>query len=167
MKYMFYVDVDGVINSLNDLGKTEPAPHIRKHATKVGFDIMLPDYMPGLARQLYSVGHWRWLTTWGDAANSEVSPLLGLPTDLPVIDCGFGADFEDKADAAEQYAYADADDGFRVYWIEDFGARVPAHSVWDVASPVNTDALFEGVLLSKHIPEDVYYDMFATGVAAP
>lgn len=39
------------------------------------------EWLNGLSDQYHLV----WCTTWGEAANSRIAPLLGLPTDLPVV----------------------------------------------------------------------------------
>lgn len=75
-----YLDVDGVINSLNPLwGRYWPVP---RHELSVhrcnGFDIHLPDYMAPLIGALDAQTEIVWCTTWEDSANQWIGPLVGL-----------------------------------------------------------------------------------------
>jgi hypothetical protein len=176
-KLMFYVDVDGVINSINHLYGHHSwdrwsDPTVNPVRTDAGYTIHLPDYMPGLMKALHEVGEWRWLTTWRHRANACISPLLGIPNDLPVIDDGTDDHYVGwKYSTAVPQAMEDVAAGYKVYWIEDFGSddHLQPHSrpIWDYVTPINTDSDNEAVLLPQHLPANVQQLVEAAGYDGP
>ena len=86
-----FLDVDGVINSLNHLYEDGDfhmsAPAKPYQAGK--YRVWVPDYMGALIKAIYKSTDLYWLTTWRDKANKYISPILGLPSDIPVITDGF------------------------------------------------------------------------------
>ena len=75
-----YLDVDGVINSLNPLwGRYWPVPRSELSVHRCnGFDIHLPDHMAALIGALDAQTEIVWCTTWEDSANHWIGPLVGL-----------------------------------------------------------------------------------------
>ena len=81
------VDVDGVLNV--QPGPRRPQADWRGHrvldAREVEYTVYVDprfgEWLNGLADRF----ELAWCTTWGAAANERVAPLLGLPTDLPVV----------------------------------------------------------------------------------
>lgn len=156
-KLMFYIDVDGVINALE-----------RPHNFQVDlvrckdYSIAIPEYMPELIQGLAAIGEIRWLTTWRESANEWIAPLMGIDAQ-PVITDGTDDRYVGwKPDAALPQAIADEAAGYDIYWIEDFG-RVPFHRIFDVVTPINTDAAGESVLLPQHLPQrvtDALYNVY-------
>lgn len=162
MRPVIFLDVDGVINSLQHLygrscWQAPDDPTVQEHYVNP-YNLYVPDYMPGLLVALHAVTDIYWLTTWREEANEKISPLVGLPNDLPVL-----IDTDDvalalpnlldgsvdvpswKAEVAEQTAR-----GLErpVYWIEDFGG---VHSTSPGLQLIDTDAHGEGVLLPQHL----------------
>ncbi len=75
-----YLDVDGVINSLNPLwGRYWPVPRRELSVHRCnGFNIHLPGYMAELIGALDAQTEIVWCTTWEDSANQWIAPLVGL-----------------------------------------------------------------------------------------
>jgi len=75
-----YLDVDGVINSLNPLwGRYWPVPRSELSVHRCnGFDIHLPGHMAALIGALDAQTEIVWCTTWEDSANHWIGPLVGL-----------------------------------------------------------------------------------------
>ena len=148
---LILLDVDGVINDLHRLyGGSRPwrTDVVRSH----GYDICIPDYMPGLIQHLMSLGEVRWCTTWRHRANDEIAAHLGIGR-LEVVDDGSGARSVDwKAEAAYELAADALRAGRRVYWIEDFYGRPPVDEMPDGVVFVDTTARDDRVLLPDHLP---------------
>ena len=154
MKKMFYLDVDGVINAFSQLPEGEVFTYLCMNHT-----IKVPEYMAPLIQGLAAIGEITWLTTWREHANEWISPLVGLPNDLPYITDGTNRRMVDwKADAAMQQAQIDTQNGYDIYWIEDFGNGI-WHDVFKTVTPVNTAANAEFVLLPQHLPRVILQDL--------
>jgi hypothetical protein len=116
-----YLDVDGVINSLNPLwDRFWPVPQDRLSLHRCnGFDLHVPDYMAALVGALDAQTEIVWCTTWKENANVWISPLVGLG-DRRVI-------LPDPAEESllwkETSVLADmaANPCDAAIWIEDFG----------------------------------------------
>ena len=139
-----FLDVDGVINSLNHLYEDDfhmSAPAKPYQAGK--YRVWVPDYMGALIRAIYKSTDMYWLTTWRDKANKYISPILGIPSDIPVITDGLNTrNVRWKAAACRPTAERLNAQGKTVYWIEDFhGFR--HHELLDVLTPIDTDAYGE------------------------
>lgn len=80
---LLLVDVDGVLNPFAVRRGVLPRG-FTEHAI-LGYRVLLArhhgDWLNGLADRFELV----WATTWEDDANTLIAPLVGLPTDLPVI----------------------------------------------------------------------------------
>lgn len=153
-EYAVFLDVDGVINSINHLytgGKIDFDAETLPHPAN-GYTVWVPDYMSSLVQWLYNNTDLYWLTTWRDNANQFISPILGIPDDIPVIDDGTKERAVHwKFDACLPLAQELAANGQKVLWIEDFGGRTdPRHSSY--LTYVDTDRHDEGVLLPQHLP---------------
>lgn len=51
-----------------------------------GVPVTIPRRVPEFLRQLHLKFQIVWYTSWKRTANQSISPLVGLPTNLPVID---------------------------------------------------------------------------------
>lgn len=116
-----YLDVDGVINSLNPLwGRYWPVP---RHELSVhrcnGFNIHLPGYMAELIGALDAQTEIVWCTTWEDSANQWIAPLVGLDERRVIHPASDDESFSWK----ERSVLADmaANPCTGAIWIEDFG----------------------------------------------
>lgn len=153
-----FLDVDGVINSLNHLfthGKINfDSPTLPYKAN--GYTVWVPNYMNDLIQAIHRSTDLYWLTTWRDNANTWISPILGIPNNIPVITDGTPArNVSWKFAAALPVAKKLHESGQKVYWIEDFGnSRVP--ELEDYLTYVDTDRHNEGVLLPQHLPVELY-----------
>ena len=149
-----FLDVDGVINSLNHLYKNGDfnmsTPAKPYQAGK--YQIWVPSYMGALIRAIHKSTNLYWLTTWREKANKYISPILGLPSDIPVITDGLNTrNVRWKAAACRPIAEQLTNQGKIVYWIEDFHG-FKHHELVDVLTPIDTDTFGEGVLLPQHLP---------------
>ncbi len=115
-----YLDVDGVINSLNNLdGDHWPVPAERITVYECnGFEIHLPDHLPALVAALATCTEIVWCTTWEDGANRWIAPLVGLDT-CRVLHPLPGDDSFDWKSAAVLADMAERPCGGAI-WIEDF-----------------------------------------------
>lgn len=75
------LDVDGPINTFGSSGGLEA---YECYAGDI--PLTIPHAVPGFLRQLHVHFQIVWFSSWGRSANQYVSPLVGLPTNLPVID---------------------------------------------------------------------------------
>ena len=82
---LLILDVDGVVLPYPPNLYRGDAPPGFRDARAWGFNVWVPEHLPPALRALAEVFDMAWCTDWEDAANSEVSPLFGLPTDLPVL----------------------------------------------------------------------------------
>lgn len=94
------VDVDGVLNALPRKGdKLQPgwqrgsasahAPGWSEpHTFPMRYDPRAGAKLMALAEE--TSAELVWLTSWEQDANTAISPLVGLPTDLPVVDLAPG-----------------------------------------------------------------------------
>ncbi len=80
-KPILALDVDGPINAI---GTHEPHEVYECFAGDV--PVTIPRKIPELLRQLHQRFQIVWYTSWERTANQHLSPLLGLPTNLPVIE---------------------------------------------------------------------------------
>jgi hypothetical protein len=82
---LLILDVDGVVLPyLPNLYRGDAPPGFRD-ARAWGSNVWVPEHLPPALRALAGVFDMAWCTDWEDAANREVSPLLGLSTELPVL----------------------------------------------------------------------------------
>lgn len=88
MKPWLLMDVDGPLNP--DLaGVDGPSSGWVRHVAESEGERYVLWLNPWHGEQLLAltdVFDLAWATTWGHDANREVSPVLGLPTDLPVLE---------------------------------------------------------------------------------
>lgn len=155
--YAVFLDVDGVINSLQHLYTSgnldfgaETTPHQAGNYT-----IWVPDYMPELIQAIERSTDLYWLTTWRQAANDYISEqILGISANTPVIDDGTVRRSPDwKFNACRDLAVQLAEEGTTVLWIEDFGRRYDTTLLGHLTY-VDTDYNEDGVLLPQHLPVD-------------
>jgi hypothetical protein len=93
---MLLLDVDGPLNPT----MTPPVAHRKGytrhdiHSDRDGktYPVLLNRAHGDALLALTDTFDLVWATTWRDEANTHISPLLGLPTDLPVIDWPDGAE---------------------------------------------------------------------------
>ena len=86
-----FLDIDGVLNALHesawdDSVKTDVQVPVEKWglASSV-YETFEMNISPTIGERLLATGvDIVWLTTWCDDANTLISPLCGLPSDLPV-----------------------------------------------------------------------------------
>ena len=76
-----YLDVDGVINSLNSLdGLHWPVPTELLWVYEAnGFDLYVPHYMAALIQAIDAQTEIVWCTTWEENANEWISPIMEIP----------------------------------------------------------------------------------------
>lgn len=84
-KPVMFLDVDGVLNAFRkspwaEVTKTRVYPEGYEH----GFLIQTSPLLGQRLLELEADIHW--LTTWKDEANVHISPLVGFPDDLPVVE---------------------------------------------------------------------------------
>jgi len=155
-----YLDVDGVINSLNPLrGDCWPVPaeELRIHKAK-GFTLHVPEYMPKLIQALDTCTEIVWCTTWEDDANTWISPIVEIPERRVLHPRPGAGAFHWKetsvlADMAENPCDA-------AIWIEDFGYALDRRFAKSGVRPVDTtlaphgfetNGRFVNVLLQSHL----------------
>lgn len=92
MRPLLLLDVDGPLNPFRAawFGRREAAPGYGFHQlTPAGGVTYRVALNPAHGTRLAALGRDAfdlvWATTWLDDANALIAPLLGLPTDLPVI----------------------------------------------------------------------------------
>lgn len=96
-KPLLMLDVDGVLNPWQlatpnghtaGAGFTKyllPADEAEEAAGLATMPVLLSSVHGEMLRALSESFDLVWATTWEDMANRHISPLLGLPTDLPVV----------------------------------------------------------------------------------
>ena len=82
---LLILDVDGVVLPYLPNLYRGPAPPDFRDARAWGFDVWVPEHLPSALSKLAEYFDLAWCTDWEDAANTDVSPLFGLATDLPVL----------------------------------------------------------------------------------
>jgi hypothetical protein len=86
---LILIDVDGVLNIYPRRASQLGTPWIDAKCRVAGWSLRVtlnPDHGPMLlALAEKHDAQLVWATTWERDANREISPLVGLPTDLPVI----------------------------------------------------------------------------------
>lgn len=152
-----FLDVDGVINSLNhlfthgDINFDSPTFPYKAN----GYTVWVPDYMSELIQSIHKSTDLYWLTTWREEANNWISPILAIPNNIPVItDSTRERSVSWKFGAARPVAQRLHEQGQKIYWIEDFGAHL-SPSLTEFLTYVNTDSRNEGVLLPQHLPVEL------------
>jgi hypothetical protein len=156
-----FLDVDGVINHLYDLraGVIKDIREGRRDNTNWhlanGFWVNIPDYVIDMVQYLHEIADIHWLTTWRDNANEYISPIVGLPIDLPVISdrVGYSRYTDWKAPAAAPIARELLAEGKRVLWIEDFYGRIPKAAFEDEMEFIDTGA--EEGLFPFHLDDEL------------
>ena len=153
--YAVFLDVDGVINSIQHLyseGVIKFDYETKSHRLN-GYNVWIPEYMPELIQAIYKSTDLYWLTTWRDNANEYVSPALGIPTDIPVIDDGTKQRSPGwKFNACYPLAKKLHEQGQTILWIEDFAGHVD-NRLKQYLTYIDTDRNDEGVFLPQHLPE--------------
>lgn len=160
-----FLDVDGVINSLTHLFRTGNVdfsePTQPYHAGL--YTIWVPDYVKSLVRAMWNSVDLYWLTTWRGDANKYVSPILGVPTNIPVIDDGTSQrNVGWKGAASWETADRLIKENKTVYWIEDFGRAIPLGTHLDIIT-VDTATKCEDVLLPQHLPLGLMHTLIESG----
>lgn len=164
-----FLDVDGVINSLNHLWTQGQInfdnPTVPYKAN--GYTVWVPNYMSDLIQSIHRSTDLYWLTTWRDNANTWISPILAIPNNIPVIDDGTGIrnvywKFNTVVPIAKQLH----SEGKKVYWIEDFSGSID-HGLNQYLTYVDTDRNNEGVLLPQHLPTELYEHIVNNGYTGP
>lgn len=160
-----FLDVDGVINSLNHLftgGRVEFGWPTPPHEAG-DYTVWVPEYMPHLVQAMYQSTDLHWLTTWRHQANKHISPILGIPGDVPVIDDNTNKRTIDwKATACRPHAELARIGGRTVYWIEDFNGY-PHKGLEGIVIQVDTSANGEDVLLPQHLPAVLLQHLYDEG----
>jgi hypothetical protein len=116
-----YLDVDGVINSLNPLGGhywPVPRSELTRHRCN-GFDIHVPDHMTAIIGALDAQTEIVWCTTWEDSANTWIGPLVDLDRRRVIHPDPTDETFSWKE--ASVLADMEANPCTGAIWIEDFG----------------------------------------------
>lgn len=107
---------------INDLNRWTTRPWSHTDHSILGYSIRIPEYMADLITRVHAAADIVWCTTWEDRANEHISPLLGLPQDLPFVTLSFNLSYTAMAKypGAMEFAapYLDAD--APVLWVEDF-----------------------------------------------
>tara|TARA_Y100000004_G_scaffold32510_1_gene34164 strand:+ start:4131 stop:4718 length:588 start_codon:yes stop_codon:yes gene_type:complete len=154
-KHTIFLDVDGVINSIVHLYNRERTIFSENTVPYPanGYTVWIPDYMKSLVQSMYKSTNLYWLTTWRHNANEFISPILGIPQNIPVIDDGTSRSYVDwKFPASLPLAKQLSANGEDIFWIEDFhGITDDEHKQF--LTYVDTDADGEAVLLPQHLPE--------------
>ena len=152
MRPLVFLDVDGVINDLGShdgVGRPWSSRRIRSH----GYELIIPEYLPGLIQGLCRMASVVWCTTWREWANEEIAVELGVGP-LPVLDPG-GIDRSRvwKAPAVAEFLHS-VPAARSVYWIEDFLGQFPDHlpRVTFVDTMPHPD---HGVLMPEHLPDSI------------
>jgi hypothetical protein len=123
MKPVLFLDVDGVLSALRESPWAESVSSAVKVADYPHSFLINTSPLLGFRLQQLPVDI-HWLTTWREDANTLISPLVGLPDDLPVVDwqIAFGepSSIDGKRRAVE--AWTEANPGHPYIWI---GRAVP------------------------------------------
>lgn len=142
MKPLLLLDVDGPLNPYRAKPSKRPAGYTTHRLAPDGHTYRVwlnPEHGPmllGFAAE-YDM-ELVWATTWEDAANRLIAPLIGLPT-LPVIGWGYtGVHW--KFDAVQVYAQ-----GRPLAWLDDDFGRFPSERAWFEDRRVNTPTLLHHV----------------------
>lgn len=89
MKAYVLVDVDGVVNIFPDGNRVPPGWNMTHVTLASGMKLrIIYDPTLGARLQAFAAKHdagLMWCTTWEAQANEHISPLIGLPADLPHI----------------------------------------------------------------------------------
>jgi hypothetical protein len=154
---LLLLDVDGVLNAL-PADPTQGPPGYTAHVLRPrGFEqgllVWLNSSHGPMLRELGAKFDLVWATSWEEQANTMISPLIGLPDDLPWIELGTPRLLSDgiwKRDGVESYV---ADRPFA--WLDD--DFEPSDDAWAAArEAAGTPTLLVHVdrttgLLSTHV----------------
>jgi hypothetical protein len=128
MKPVLFLDVDGVLSALRESPWAESVSSAVKVADYPHSFLINTSPLLGFRLQQLPVDI-HWLTTWREDANTLISPLVGLPDDLPVVDwqIAFGepSSIDGKRRAVE--AWTEANPGHPYIWIDDEHWRPRPH----------------------------------------
>ncbi len=164
-KPTIFLDVDGVINSLNHLftgGRVEFGWPTPPHEAG-DYTVWVPEYMPNLVQAMYRSTDLQWLTTWRHQANKHIAPILGIPGDVPVIGDNTNSRSVDwKFNACIEPAKQATENGHTVYWVEDFNGY-PHKGLEGLVIQVDTSANREDVLLPQHLPAVLLQHLYDEG----
>lgn len=143
------LDVDGVINwydpippllrTIHDLGPSPVPDDLVDYSPVNGYAMRITEETVTIVRNLVGVAEVWWCSTWRDDANRHISPLLGIPDDLPVIDDHtHRRDAEWKIRQVEKHLARWRSQGRQVFWIEDFAAAYPRAFDLDGVTQIDT-----------------------------
>lgn len=119
-KPVMFLDVDGVLNAFRkspwaETTKTRVYPSGYEHGLLIQTSPLLGQRLLELEVDIH------WLTTWREEANVHISPLVGLPQDLPVVQwdrkLGEGWSITGKGQAINQWREENPDHPF--IWVDD------------------------------------------------
>ena len=115
------------------------------------FRVHVPDFMPLLIQGLAATCEIHWCTTWREAANTLISPLLGV-SPFPVITDGTDSFYPDwKAEAARDVVATAVAEERRVIWIEDFYGVYPVDVLPESVEYLDTATTPGGAVLVPEI----------------
>jgi hypothetical protein len=133
-KPQLLLDIDGVLNPNGDHADRGFAPY-----TLHGYQVQLSPEHGRMLNRLDAEGELdlRWATTWNEAANQYVGPVIGLHRDLPVLPIdralagpvSFGTNWKAASVLAQT-------EGVPFAWCDDF--LTPGDRVWAEARVLDT-----------------------------
>lgn len=143
---ILFLDVDGPLNLWGRAGRRILNPllssrlvHLKEDGSlnvKLVFSCVLGARLRGLAKH-YEIC---WATSWNQWANQYLSPLLGIPQDLPWLNCPNGdprSKFSEVITSAQTNSFA---------WVDDFLTEEVAEAVQEKLHPAQS-----ALLISPHI----------------
>lgn len=143
---ILFLDVDGPLNLWGRAGRRILNPllssrlvHLKEDGSlnvKLVFSRLLGARLRGLAKH-YEIC---WATSWNQWANQCLSPLLGIPQDLPWLNCPNGdprSKFSEVITSAQTNSFA---------WVDDFLTEEVAEAVQEKLHPAQS-----ALLISPHI----------------
>lgn len=131
-KPLLFLDVDGVI-SVFGFAAQAPDP-LELHLVE-GIPHRIPPIMGDRIRRLIPAFETLWATGWGDRANDHLVHMLGLPTELEVIDFATRPS-TDGSGHWKLEELTERADGRAAAWIDD--GHNTACSAWAAARPAPT-----------------------------
>ena len=143
---ILFLDVDGPLNLWGRAGRRILNPLLSSRLVRLKedgslnvnlvFSRLLGARLRGLAKH-YEIC---WATSWNQWANQYLSPLLGIPQDLPWLNCPNGdprSKFSEVITSAETNSFA---------WVDDFLTEEVAEALQEKLHPAQS-----ALLISPHI----------------